>query len=230
MMPADPQKRQVHVWSWNLDSELLGGSQAEAVLSDDEKQRRQRFVSAQLRRRFAAAHAGLRLALGRHLGLDPKELSFDANEFGKPGLKGGWPGDFNLSHSGDRAVLAVSDEADVGIDLERMRPIEHLDLAKRYFHRNEVSAIAGPRDVEAQRRAFFLIWTLKEAVVKAIGCGLSIPLDSFEVSIAASRPTMALAPAGTSRTWWLQATVIEDYCLSLAVPGAAEVGLIHRSL
>lgn len=229
-MPADPQKRQVHVWSWNLDSELLGWGEAEAVLSDAERMRRQRFVSAELRRRFSAAHVGVRLALGRHLGLDPRELSFDEDEFGKPRLKGGWTGDFNLSHSGGRAVLAVSDEAEVGIDLERMRPIEHLDLAKRYFHRNEVSAIAAPGDVEVQRRAFFLIWTLKEAVVKAIGCGLSIPLDSFEVSVATSRPTMALAPEGTSPTWWLHAATVEDCCLSLAVPGVADVGLIHRTL
>lgn len=228
-MPADPQKRQVHVWSWNLDSELPRGGEAEAVLSEEERARRQRFVSAELRRRFSAAHVGLRLALGRHLGLDPRGLSFDENEFGKPELKGNWRGDFNLSHSGDRAVLAISDEDEVGIDLERMRPIEHLDLAKRYFHRNEVSAIAVPRDVEAQRRAFFLIWTLKEAVVKAIGCGLSIPLDSFEVSIAASRPTMALAPEGRAGIWWLQSTTVEDYCLSLAVPGVADVGLIHRT-
>ncbi len=229
-MPADPQKRQVHVWSWSLASDLLGGAAAEAVLSDDEKARQQRFVSADLRRRFLAAHAGLRLALGRHLGLDPRALSFEANEFGKPRLKGSWPGDFNLSHSGDRAVLAVSDDSKVGIDLERIRPIEHLDLAKRYFHPNEVAAIEAPRDPEAQRRAFFLIWTLKEAVVKAIGVGLSIPLDTFEVSIAASQPTLVLAPQRAQRTCWLQSTTLENYCLSLAVPGVADVGLIHRTV
>ncbi|MBI2737469.1 MAG: 4'-phosphopantetheinyl transferase superfamily protein [Rhodospirillales bacterium] len=228
-MPAGLQKRQVHVWSWSLEADLLGG-EAQAMLSDDETARWQRFVSADLRRRFLVAHAGLRVALGRHLGLDPKGLSFEANEFGKPRLKGGWPGDFNLSHSGGRAVLAVSDEAEVGIDLERVRPIEHLDLGKRYFHPNEVAAIAAPRDLEEQRRAFFLIWTLKEAVVKAIGCGLSIPLESFEVSLAASRPTMVLAPAGTPRTWWLQSTTLGDYCLSLAMPGAVDVGLIHRTM
>jgi 4'-phosphopantetheinyl transferase len=229
-MPADPHKRQVHVWSWGLEAGPLGGSEAEAVLSDDEKARQQRFVSPELRRRFLAAHAGLRLALGRHLDLDPRVLSFEANEFGKPRLKGGRPVHFNLSHSGDRAVLAVSDEAEVGIDLERIRPIEHLDLAKRYFHPNEVTAIAGPRDLAEQRRAFFLIWTLKEAVVKATGAGLSTPLESFEVSIVSSRPTMVLAPEGAPRTWWLQATTLEDYCLALAVPGVADVGLTHRTL
>jgi 4'-phosphopantetheinyl transferase len=223
-------RRQVVVWSWNLNAGSLVDDAAEALLSEEERDRRQRFVSPDLGRRFLAARAGLRLLLGRHLDRDPRSLTFVVNAFGKPRLADGDSVHFNLSHSGERAVLAISD-GPVGIDLEAMRPIEHLDLATRYFHPHEVAAITGPRDENEQRRAFFLVWTLKEAVVKAVGDGLSIPLNSFEVSIASLPPAMVLAPKGAPTTWWLQSKTVDGgYCLALAVPGVAEVGLTHRTL
>ena len=116
----------------------------------------------------------------------------------------------------------------MGIDIERVRPLDHLDLARRYFHPNEVAAIEGVRPTEEQLLAFFRTWTLKEAIVKAIGRGLSIPLDTFEVQIAPSPPTMVLAPDGVPQAWWLHQTT-GSYCLALAVPGG-EVGLIQRTV
>jgi 4'-phosphopantetheinyl transferase len=228
-MSAGPHRQQVVVWSWNLESSALAGDKAEALLSDDEKARHRSFVSPELQRRFLAARAGMRLLLARHLDLDPRALSFVLNEFGKPRLVCAKPVHFNLSHSGGRAVLAVSDAAPVGIDLERIRSIDHVDLAKRYFHPNELAAIVGRHDAADQLRAFFLIWTLKEAVVKALGSGLSIPLGSFDVSIISARPQLALAPEGSPPTWCLHTETMDDYCLALAVPGVSEVELIHRT-
>lgn len=228
-MSAEPHGRQVFIWSWNLESSALADDEAEPLLSDDEKARYRSFVSPELQRRFLAARSGMRLLLARHLDLDPKALSFVSNEFGKPRLASAKPVHFNLSHSAGRAVLAVSDSAQVGIDLERIRAIDHLDLAKRYFHSNELAAIVGLHDAADQRRAFFLIWTLKEAVVKALGRGLSIPLGSFDVSIVSARPHLALAPEGAPRTWWLHGETMDGYCLALAVPGVGEVELIHRT-
>jgi 4'-phosphopantetheinyl transferase len=228
-MPAGPHERQVFVWSWNLESNALAGDEAEALLSDDEKTRYRSFVSPELQRRFLAARSVMRLVLAQHLDLDPKALSFVSNEFGKPRLANAKPVHFNLSHSGDRAVLAVSDAAPVGIDLERIRSVDHVDLAKRYFHPNELAAIVGRLDAADQRRAFFLIWTLKEAVVKALGCGLSIPLCSFDVSIVSARPQLAFAPEGSPPTWCLHVETMNGYCLALAVPGVGEVELIHRT-
>jgi 4'-phosphopantetheinyl transferase len=220
---------QVIVWSWSLQTGALVGDDAQALLSDDEKARQRSFVSPELRRRFLAARAGLRTLLGRHLDCDPRRLAFVTNDFGKPRLAGDGQVHFNLSHCEERAVLAVSD-AELGIDLERERPIEHVDLAKRYFHPNEVAAITASRDEAAQRRAFFRVWTLKEAVVKALGTGLSTPLDSFEVAIGASTPRLSVAPAGAPRAWWLHATTADGYCCALAVPGVVEVELIQRTV
>jgi 4'-phosphopantetheinyl transferase len=223
-------RRQVIIWSWGLQSGPMVDGDAQALLSDDERARQRSFISPELRRRFGAARAGLRTLLGRHLGLDPLSLAFATNEFGKPRLAGDGQVHFNLSHCEERAVLAISDAAEVGIDLERERPIEHVDLAKRYFHPNEVAAITASRDEAEQRSAFFLVWTLKEAVVKALGTGLSTPLDSFEVAIVASTPRLAVAPEGAPQTWWLHAAMADGYCCALAVPGVGEVELIQRTV
>jgi 4'-phosphopantetheinyl transferase len=224
-----PARRQVIVWSWGLQSGPFVGDDAQALLSDDERARQRSFVSPELRRRFGAARAGLRTLLGRHLDHDPRSLAFATTEFGKPRLAGDGQVHFNLSHCEERAVLAISD-AELGIDLERDRPLEHVDLAKRYFHRNEVAAITASRDEAEQRRAFFLVWTLKEAVVKALGTGLSTPLDSFEVAIGASPPSLAAVPEGAPRAWWLHAVMADGYCCALAVPGVGEVELIQRTV
>src|ERR1044072_7061293 len=166
---------QVIVWSWSLQTGPLDGDDAQALLSDDERARQRSIVSPELRRRFGAARHGFRTLLGRHLDRDPLSLAFATGELGKPRLVGDGQVHFNLSHCEERAVLAISN-AEIGIDLERERPIEHVDLARRYFHPHEVAAItASPSEAE-QRRAFFLVWTLKEAVVKALGTGLSRPL------------------------------------------------------
>jgi len=219
---------QVIVWSWSLQTAPLAGDDAQALLSDDEKARQRSFVSPELRRRFGAARTGLRTLLGRHLDRDPQSLAFTTNEFGKPRLAGNQV-HFNLSHCEERAVLAISN-AEVGIDLERERPIEHVDLAKRYFHPKEVAAITASRDEADQRRSFFLVWTLKEAVVKALGTGLSTPLDSFEIAIGASPPRLAVAPEGAPQTCWLHAAMADGYCCALAVPGVGDVELIQRTL
>ena len=217
------------MWSWSLELAPPSFEAAEALLSDDEKARARSFVTAPLRHRFVAGRARLRSLLGEHLGLDPRALVFLQNAFGKPRLADHPSMHFSLSHSGDQAVLAVSDQREIGIDIERVRPLDHLDLARRYFHPNEVSAIEGVRPPDEQLLAFFRIWTLKEAIVKAIGKGLSIPLDTFDVSISTSPPTMVLAPEGAPRAWWLHQTT-GGYCRALAVPGGGEVGLIQRTV
>jgi 4'-phosphopantetheinyl transferase len=223
-------RRQVIVWSWSLQTGPFVGDDAQALLSVDERARQRSFVSPELRRRFGAARAGLRTLLGRHLDLDPRRLVFATNEFGKPRLADDGQVHFNLSHCEERAVLAISDAAEVGIDLERERPIEHVDLARRYFHPNEVTAITVSPDEAEQRRAFFLVWTLKEAVVKALGTGLSTPLDSFAVAIGPSPPRLAVGPEGAPRTWWLHAAMADGYCRALAVPGVGEIELIQRTV
>lgn len=216
-------RHDIQLWSWSLDDGLSGG---EGLLTDAERARARHFVGPLLQRRFVAARAQLRALLGRHLDRDPRSLVFLLNEFGKPRLADHPGVHFSLSHSQDRALLAVSEGPEIGVDLEMMRPVDHLDLARRYFHPDEISAIERHDD---PRQAFFRIWTLKEAVVKAIGLGLSLPLDGFAVSIAGPHPVMAIAPPEAPGAWWLH---LEPgaYCRALAALGGGELGLIHRNV
>ena len=161
--------------------------------------------------------------------MEPQRLVFAQNEFGKPHVVQAPSMHFSLSHSDDRALLAISDTLEVGADLERRRTLEHLDLARRYFHPDEIAEIEAQPGDGAQREAFFRIWTLKEAVVKALGKGLSMPLDGFAVSIANGTPVMTLAPAEAPGQWWLHQEA-GDYCPTLAAFTGGDVELIQRTV
>lgn len=226
MSPQTSRRYDVHLWSWCLDDDSLCGAAGEALLNEAERGRSSLFMTVLLRQRFTAARARLRALLGTHLGRDPRSLVFVENEFGKPRLIDRPDIHFSLSHSQDQALLAVSEGLEIGADLERVRSVDHLGLARRYFHPHEVAAIERDSDPQA---AFFRIWTLKEAVVKALGTGLSLPLDEFEVSIAGARPEMVIPPAGSAPAWWLYLAP-GDYCRALAAPVDGEVGLIHRTV
>lgn len=216
-------------WDWSLDDPSTGSHKPEDVLSADEVERMRRFATPMLQRRFLAARAGLRRILGTCAACDPLALRFELNPFGKPSVIGRPTLRFSLSHSADRAFLVVSEECDVGADIEAVRQIEALDLSRRYFHPGEVAAIEGTTDQVSRLETFFAIWTLKEAVVKAMGTGLSTSLDSFEVSLAQGNPVMRVPPPERPGPWWLHCEH-GAYCRGVAVPSVGPFGLIQRTV
>lgn len=136
--------------------------------------------------RFIVARAMMRAILGRYLKLSPEELRFDYSFYGKPTLAGDFGAHtlcFNLSHSNGLSLLAVTLGRRIGIDLEYVRAeMASEEIAERLFSTGEVRALRQlPR--ERQTEAFFNCWTRKEAYIKAIGEGLSFPLDRFTVSL-----------------------------------------------
>ncbi|MES2043760.1 MAG: 4'-phosphopantetheinyl transferase superfamily protein [Pseudomonadota bacterium] len=153
------------------------------LLGADERARADRFRFARDRRRFIVRRARLRQWLGAWVGRAPEALTFAENSHGKPFLVDGPP--FSLSHSAEMMMLAIGD-ADVGCDIERIDPaLDWQPLAEAFFTGAECTALAVlPPD--AGRRAFFACWARKEAFVKALGLGLSYPLDAFDVSVGAS--------------------------------------------
>jgi 4'-phosphopantetheinyl transferase len=115
---------------------------------------------------------------------------------------------FNLSHSDGRAIYAVTLGREVGIDIERVRPLDdHQSIANRFFSSRERVAIRALPETE-RVQAFFSCWTRKEAYVKAVGDGLHAPLDRFHVSVGPGEPAKLLEieddPGGASR-WWMHA-------------------------
>jgi 4'-phosphopantetheinyl transferase len=171
---------EVHVWAVSLhgDSDAFA-----ALLSPKERERAARFRFADHQRRFQIGHGALRAILGGYLDVDPSAVEFAQGPRGKPYLAGAGNGPFfNLSHSGKLALIAVA-PSEVGIDLEKVRHLESLTaIAQRHFSPTEFAALDALQD-EARRLAFYRCWTRKEAYIKALGVGLAMPLDTFDVSL-----------------------------------------------
>ena len=181
------------------------------LLSDGERARAARFVFERDRRHFVAAHAGLRLVLGRLLGIDASAVALVKDGNGKPRLAGKPPLFFNLSHSHGLAAVAVSGHFEVGLDIERLRPTD-LSGVVSFFSQHERAALAA-LPPEAHASHAFIAWTRKEAFVKATGLGLTVPLDRFDVSIGPDQPARLLriadAPEEAAR-WQLAHLVPAD--------------------
>jgi 4'-phosphopantetheinyl transferase len=198
----------VDVWRVPLKLSESERDQVEAGLSLEERRRASRFRHSVDRSRFVAAHSALRAILGRYLGLEPSRLRFSYGRFGKPSIVeplGASSVEFNLSHSGGLALIAVSWGRRVGIDLEHVDASRSgQEVAETYFSPREIAALrALPR--ERQTDAFFACWTRKEAYLKARGDGLSFPLDRFSVSVSPEEPA-PLLDCGDDETqrWVLQ--------------------------
>jgi 4'-phosphopantetheinyl transferase len=198
-LPCPPLSTEdVHVIRVALD-ELVSEFPLLEILDSDERGRADRFVRPADRRRYVVAHAVLRVALGRILGTSPRQIRIESGGHGKPMLATAPTNlQFNLSHSGEQALIAVALNRTVGVDIEQHHEIEAQTLAARYFSSDEQTALAMlPSDRELD--AFYRCWTRKESFVKAIGEGLSHPLDRFSVAIDDSASNLLLACAEAPR-------------------------------
>jgi 4'-phosphopantetheinyl transferase len=191
---------EVHVWRVALALSTPADVRHPA-LDAQEQDRAARFHFAEDRARFVCAHVALRDVLGRYLGRAP---AFHTGPRGKPALTGsGSRGlEFNLSHSGALALIAVATWREVGVDVERCRTIEHRDIARHFFSPVEVAALASFPDPEGHQ-AFYRCWTRKEAYIKARGEGLALALDSFDVTLSPSAALLATRPEPSEASRWV---------------------------
>ena len=188
---------EVHWLQCNLDESAPLTSD---VLSPDEVERAARLRRPLDRERFVASHAWLRQVLSRYVAVAPSAVTFVQGAHGKPSLIAtGSDLQFNLSHSAGMALLAVCRSTAVGIDVEAMLEIDDCDaIARRNFAAAEWRRWAELPATE-QLAAFYACWTRKEAYVKALGGGLSVPLDGFEVAFEPGRAAALLSVGGSLR-------------------------------
>jgi len=194
------------IWLADLDA-ADSGDDALGILSEDERARAGRFVFDVHRRRFIVCRAWLRARLAERLGCGAASLRFEYGPVGKPALAGGEPLRFNVSHSDRYALLAMAEGAEIGVDIERLRPLSDMNaLAERVFSAAERAALAA---VAADRReeAFFAGWTRKEAYLKARGEGIGL-LGAIEVALTPGEVPRLIRVAGQPdelQRWSLEA-------------------------
>jgi len=208
----------VDCWAIALNQLPSAAEPAAASLLDSiERDRASRFHFDHHRRAYIASHAALRLLLERYLRAPAASIEIVAGTHGRPMLADAGSGlHFNLSHSGNTALIAISRIALVGVDVEELRAIpDLLELTRRYFAPPEIDSIVDASP-STRLNAFLTIWTRKEAFVKALGLGLSVPLDDFSVGQADRPGHLTWLRGGTPAAW-----TIADLS-----PGAGCVGAI----
>ncbi|BAY94809.1 MULTISPECIES: 4'-phosphopantetheinyl transferase HetI [unclassified Tolypothrix] len=209
---------EVHVWCINLDKSVEELQYLATILSSDEFARAERFYFPEHRQRFIAGRGSLRTILSCYLGISPQEVQFDYEPRGKPLLasKFSYSGlTFNLSHSQNLALCAVSQNRQIGIDLEYIRPMSDLEsLAQRFFLPGEYDLVRS-LSPEQQSSVFFRYWTCKEAYLKATGEGIA-QLEQIEISLT---PT-ASAKLQTVTGWsLLEIPAADNYAAAVVVAG-----------
>jgi 4'-phosphopantetheinyl transferase len=213
-MTAKGSSHEVHVWrSWvETSSSVLTGM--ENFLGDDERMRAAKFFHERDRARYVFSKGRLRQILATYLTVRPDEVAFRTTEFGKPFLATPFESsgiNFNVSHSQDLVVLAIAFDRQVGVDVEFVRPIHDFEsVIERCFTNFERDLIARNPD---SLNSFFQCWTRKEAVVKAIGKGLSLTLNSFDASPQGGKtsgPLQRLSDEIPGIAWWVSDLKVHD--------------------
>jgi 4'-phosphopantetheinyl transferase len=211
-MPVVLEPGTIDVWRIGLEVDAATQGQLRSRLSEDEQIRADRFRYDHHRDRFIVARASLRQLLGQYQQQDPADVQFHYGRHGKPGIAGL---EFNLSHSANLALLAVSRDRPVGIDLEWQKPVDELEkLTARFFTAGEHQRIIQV-PVADRPLAFFRTWTCKEAYLKATGEGIG-QLKSLEVWVQPQQPPYFVHPPD----WSVQELAPEQgFVGALVAPG-----------
>ena len=216
--PRECDSQRVDVWLLSVKTDAAELKIYEEVLGDDEKARAGRFLFAADRARSITARGGLRWLLSSYCQIQPEALTFHACDHGKPALlKPPRDVEFNVSHSGDYVLIGIGVDAQCGVDIERSQVhLSEQEIAEHFFCTREVEWLRRTED------GFLRLWTTKEAVIKAVGRGLSIPLSDVDVTdvVEGRNPVVTLALGPTRQMLWVtELNVIPDYRAAVAIIG-----------
>lgn len=223
---------EVHVWRADFRLQSASVQTLFSRLSPDEQERADKFVFNKDRGRFIISRAALRQILGGYLNVSPEQIRFTCNQYGKPQLDSN---DnlicFNASHSQNVGLYAFARGREVGVDVEFINEeFAGLEVAGRFFSPDEIAALNNLPQ-EQRTAAFFSCWTRKEAFIKAVGQGLSFPLNEFTVSVnpAELKPLLSTNDLQKARNWSLLTLFPHPgYASALAVEGAVETLRLYQ--
>jgi 4'-phosphopantetheinyl transferase len=222
---------EIHVWRARISELALHEPALHALLDAGERERGARFHFDVDRVRHAVSHGLLRTLVGGYLGKSPAALCFEAGEYGKPYLAASDAGSlaFNLSHSGDVVLIALTQKGNIGVDVECWT--ERIDvrgvdrIATSAFSQAERAALAQ-MEPAAKRAAFYAMWSRKEAYIKATGHGVSRGLDHFDVSHEADARLLEDRHGTAGAAGW----TLLDLPLGPGYSGAVAVDDMHARL
>jgi len=230
-----PAAGEARIWASELEPGAAAVDRLVPLLSPDEQERAARFHFRRDAMRWIVARATLREILGGCLGADPRAVVFSYGPKGKPALAaraGELDLQFSLAHSAHLAVYAVTVGCPVGVDVERLRPVPDMNrIAERTFSRQECTALGG-LPAALRPAGFFNCWTRKEAYIKAVGLGLSYPLDRFSVSLTPGEPARleaVEADPAHAEGWMMAALAPRSGFVGAVVVGARPVDVVCES-
>ena len=175
----------VHIWTVSLNPSDDIISEFSNILSADEKEKADRFKFPELKKQYTVFHAVLRKLLSHYLGSSEKEITYTHGAYGKPEVTENINLQnirFNMSKSSEAGIYAFTLQNEVGVDIEKIKSMPDMNsIVKRHFSKEETELYEGLQDSEKEEW-FYTIWARKEALLKAIGCGLYMPLEQIDVS------------------------------------------------
>ena len=210
--------RTIDIWKACLQAPSSALARCASTLSTDERARAGQFRFDHLQREFILTRGILRILLGRYLGVEAPAIQFAYGPKGKPHLVECSRTHFNLAHSGELAVFAFALDCEVGVDVEKIRPISDLaQIGERFFCAAETEELLS-EEPSARQEMFFRCWTRKEAYIKAVGEGVTIPLSNFRVTLKRTDPVKFVHISGNLNE--AKAWVLHDLPLTPAYAGA----------
>ena len=181
-----------------------------AVLSPAERTRAARFGTPLLRARYVIGRTALRSVLAHRIGVQPSEVPIVRGVRGRPRLEGNNGIDFNVSHTGDAALIGVTDGGRIGVDVERADRTINVDGISRKFLTDNERALLATMDADAARRTALTLWTCKEAMSKATGDALSAPFAHIDVDVREGRLLRNGPGLYAPHDWSLHAAHVPD--------------------
>jgi len=228
-LPAD----NVHLWT--IDQRTVSATRLQEMrqtLNEAECAKVTRFKFESLKQTAVISRGSLRLILGRYLPIPPQAIQFITNDQDKPFLVPPAELQFNVAHSGDFVLIAVSKTA-VGVDIEQIKPDRAYKMIARRFFSEWETAVFNTIPAANQAQAFYHCWTRKEAYLKGIGTGLTTELDSFDVEFRPDREPALLEtrhrPVNVKKWKLMGVKTAVNYAAALAVETDREIDIIYHS-
>ena len=214
---------EVHLWLISIIALEDRLKDLSNLLSEEEIKRAKRFHFEKDQKRYIATRSMLRKILSDYCQSEPEAQKFGSNQYGKPYLRdNGWLR-FNISHSGDKILFGFTRNRELGVDIEYIKPFKNAhQIVERYFSDHEKAQFKSLPE-HMKNKAFFSCWTRKEAYIKALGKGMSLPLDEFTVDFWPGTSACLLDTQhdiGQKERWTLQEIQVgENYVAAVSVEG-----------